>query len=169
MRFIYRPGIIPRLFLCLFSGAPEPSRINPCTFYSRSHLVNVAPYANILYRIARFVSGLPPNAGTYLLAVAERPEALVGAAVWAADTLAGDLFSFVLKLVFLLYVWSRLPAGVRRSLTRVVGYFLPGAAVLDPDQDGAAQRATEMEARLRELERRLESRDGPDDGDGGER
>lgn len=123
----------------------------------------MAPSVKILYRVARFWSGLPPNAETYLLAVAERPEVLVGATAWAVDALAGALFTFVLKLVLVLYVWSWLPVRIRRGLIGALGYFLPGAVARDPDRE----KAGELEARVRELERRLEGRDNLDeDGDG---
>jgi len=131
----------------------------------------VASYVDILYRISRFASGLPPNVETYLLAVVERPEALVGAAVWVAYALAGDLFISVFKLVLMRCAWSLLPIRIRRSLTRVVGYFLPGSVLRDPARECATEtteRVAGIEARLRELEKRLDDRDGPDDGGGGE-
>lgn len=100
----------------------------------------MARYLDILYRLARFLAGIPQDAAVYLPAVFERTDLLVDFGIWAAEALAGDLFTTLLTLLVTLYVWRRLPTGVRRRLLAVYEYFFPrdvGAEDNRPHEPGS--------------------------------
>ncbi len=100
----------------------------------------MARYVDILYRIARFLAGAPPDAGTMALAILGRPELLVGFAAWALSTAVGDVFMTVLLLILGVCVWPRLPAPARRYLLALRDRFLPVAEAGGPsphEQDRA--------------------------------
>ncbi len=85
-------------------------------------------YVNILYRLARFLAGIPADAAQFLPAVFERADLLMDFGLWAAETVAGEIFTMLLVLFITLYVWPRLPSRVRRRLRAVYECFYPSAA-----------------------------------------
>src|SRR3712207_2587559 len=95
-------------------------------------------YVNILYRLARFPAGIPPDAASYLFAVFERTDLLVDFGTWAAEAVADDLFTTLLTLLITLYVWRRLPSGARRRLRAAHEYFFPSDAGAN---DGPSDKA----------------------------
>jgi hypothetical protein len=54
---------------------------------------------NILYRLARFLAGIPSDAVKYLPAVFERTDVLVDFGIWAADAVVGEIFTTLLVLL----------------------------------------------------------------------
>lgn len=67
----------------------------------------------------------PPDTAKYLPALFERKDLLTDFGIWAADAIAGDLFTTLLYLLVVLYVWRRLPARVRHRLHAMYESFLP--------------------------------------------
>ena len=129
----------------------------------------MARYVDILYRLARFLAGIPPDAAKYLPAVFERADLLVDFGTWAADAIAGELFTTLLALLVTLYVWRRLPPGVRRRLRAVYERFFPSGVGGEDTQsheansrDGEKILREEIQAlreRLEDFERRMETAD----------
>lgn len=128
---------------------------------------------NILYRLARFLAGIPPDAAKPLPAVFERSDLLANFGIWAAEAVVGDLFTTLLTLLFTLYVWRRLPSGMRRRLRGVYARFSPTGEI--GADDGAFDESESREedkllldevevlrARLEAHERRMESMESMD-------
>lgn len=105
-------------------------------------------YVNILYRLARFLAGIPPDWAKCIPAVFERMDLLVDFGIWTAEAVAGDLFTTLLALIFTLYVWRRLPSGARRRLRAVYEYFFPS--------DAGGNDGTSDEAELRDGDKLLQ-------------
>jgi hypothetical protein len=108
---------------------------------------------NILYRLARFLAGVPSDAAQFLPAVFERADLLMDFGTWAADAVAGEIFTTLLVLLVTVYVWRRLPPGMRRRLRAVYGYFFPNAA---DAEDGSSHEA-EPQDREKLLQEEIEN------------
>jgi hypothetical protein len=105
-------------------------------------------YSNILYRLARFLAGIPPDATAMLLAVLENPHGLADVLVWALSAWAGELFVLYTVAILVRYLWPLLPAGAQRVLLKVRSFFWPWESESrDQSRDLAA-----LEERVRELE-----------------
>ncbi len=92
-------------------------------------------YVNILYRLARFLAGIPPDAATMLLAVLERPDLLAAVSLWAADQILGHIFVSMLLLILGARVWPKIPAQHQRRLLKALGGFLPPVAHEDETEE----------------------------------
>jgi len=90
-----------------------------------------------------------------LLAVMERPAALLAAAAWAWGVLSGNIYG-VLLLYFLCHlVRPWLPLWVQRLLMGLRDYFAPPAEA-PPETPAETERIAELEAMVREQGKRLE-------------
>ncbi len=119
-------------------------------------------YVNILYRLARFLSGIPPDVAKYLPAVFERTDMLVGFGIWAAEAVASDRFTTLLALIVTLYVWHRIPPEMRRHLRAVYNYFFPNDASANNDASNETEsrnREENLREEIKALRARLEAHD----------
>lgn len=110
-------------------------------------------YVNILYRLARFLAGIPPELlGALILVVLWQPAALVAPVVYVANVLSGEVVVVLLLILWNWIIWPRLPYKVQAAILQVRDYFLPAPSSsegADPSKNAA------LEARVEELERRL--------------
>lgn len=109
----------------------------------------MARHVNILYRLARFLAGIAPDAAKYLPAIFERMDLLVGVAIWAANAVAGEVFTTLLILLFALYWWPKLPARAQSFLLSVRDHLFPGVYDTEDDLRNGNEDSQEIE-RLRE-------------------
>jgi hypothetical protein len=86
----------------------------------------VDKHTDILYRLARFLAGVPPEAPMMLLVLALHPWVFVGPLFWLLDGVVNQIVLSFLTLMFVLYVWPMLPLGLRRAVLRIIAAFLPG-------------------------------------------
>lgn len=110
----------------------------------------MARTVDILYRLARFLAGAPPDAATMALAIFGRPDLLAGFVAWAWSTAVGDFFMTVVILILGVWVWPRLPAPVRRRLLALREHFLPVAGADDPHAHERDRSPHEAEPRAGE-------------------
>ncbi len=109
-------------------------------------------YVNILYRLARFLAVIPPDAAKYLPAVFERTDLLVAFGLWAANAVAGEVFTSLLVLLFALYLWPKLPTGVQSFLLSVRDFLFPGAYDTEGESGNGNENSREIEDLREELE-----------------
>ena len=111
-------------------------------------------YADILYRLARFLAGVPPELlGALLVVVLWQPAALVTPVVYVVNLLGGEVVFFLLYCLWTWIIWPRLPSKVRSAILRVRDFFLPAPA--SSSAEDLSRKSAELEARVEELERRL--------------
>lgn len=117
-------------------------------------------YVNILYRLTRPLVGIPSDMAQVLPAVFDRADLLVGFAVWAAEAVAGEVFTALLLLFVTVYVWPLLPCGARRRLRAVYGYFSPSAACAEDESSYEAEpqdREKLLQEEIEHLHARVEA------------
>jgi hypothetical protein len=129
----------------------------------------VKPFANTLYRAALFWAKAPPDTAAYVCAVLGRPDLISDLALWAANAVAGEIFTSLLILIFALYLWPKLPARARRFLLSARDRFSPGVhGAEDGSRDGddntreVAELREELRlqrAQIRSMHRRMDRMD----------
>lgn len=83
-------------------------------------------YVNILYQLARFLAGIPPELlGAIILVVLVRPDLLVAVFLYVLNAVVGDLISNLLWVIFLIYVWSRLSPQKKQAVKAFLEKILP--------------------------------------------
>jgi hypothetical protein len=119
----------------------------------------VALYTDTLYRLARFLAGIPPEALGVMVLLALQHHGLVvaifamlfaiqvmvlkfvGVAIvsmskFVAGAIAGSVVTWYLQKMFMLHVWPRLPQDLRRFLLKLKKRVL----LTPPDQHEADTR-----------------------------
>lgn len=111
-------------------------------------------YVHILYRLARFLAGVPPELlGALLVVVLWHPAALISPFVYVVNLLSSEVVVLLLVYLWTWIIWPRLPSKVRNAVLRVQDFFLPAPA--SSSADDLSEKNAELEARVKELERRL--------------
>lgn len=105
-------------------------------------------YPNIYYRAARFLTWIPPDMATYLLAILDRPELLLASFLWFLNFVRNQLF-----VELLLRIW-------RKVLVRVRQLFLPPEDRIGPplhdclELEELRQEVADLKDRISELGRK---------------
>ncbi len=107
---------------------------------------------NTLYRAALFWAKAPPDTATYLCAILERPDLLLGLAIWAANAIAGELFTSLLIMLVTLYLWPKLPTRVRSFLISTHDHLFPGVYDTEDRSGDGNDNSRELEDLREELE-----------------
>lgn len=99
-------------------------------------------YVNILYRLARFLAGIPPEVPGAMIILALQHPGLVAALFavffvtqmvvvkfiavtivyvlrYLADLIIGGIITWYLGALFVIHVWPRLPQDLRRDLLKL--------------------------------------------------
>jgi hypothetical protein len=85
---------------------------------------------DILYRLARFLAGVPPEAlGAMFLVVFEYPDVLLAVVVWMLSSILGHIFVLVTLAFLTAYTWRKLPLCLRHAIRRIAAAFLPSEVV----------------------------------------
>lgn len=79
---------------------------------------------DILYRLARLLSGVRPDTAAMLFAALHPPGILTGFLMWIAEGLIMDLLKYLLFSPLFFYVWSKLTPEERRRLIALRDRFL---------------------------------------------
>ena len=83
-------------------------------------------YVHILYRLARFLAGVPPELlGALLIVVLFHPAALIAPVVYVVNLLGSEIVFLLLFYVWTWIIWPCLPSKVQGAILRVRDYFLP--------------------------------------------
>jgi hypothetical protein len=111
-------------------------------------------YVDILYRLARFLAGVPPELlGALLIVVLWHPATLVAPFVYMVNLLSGEIAVLLLVSLWTWIIRPRLPSKVRNAIVRVRGFFLP--APVSSSADDLSKKNAALEARVDDLGRRL--------------
>lgn len=111
-------------------------------------------YVDILFRLGRLLARVPPELLGAMILVAGHPAALVAPVAYVANLLGSEIVVLLLLYLWTRIVWPHLPLKVRGAILRVRDYFLPARPPAQDDDPSGKTAA--LEARVRELERRLE-------------
>lgn len=115
-------------------------------------------YADIIYRLARVFAWIPPELfGALLIAILWHPAALINSFVYVVDLLIGEVVWLLLLSIWTWFIWPRLLSTVRNAILRLRDFFLPASASCSADD--LLKKNAELEARVEELEHRLEISD----------
>jgi hypothetical protein len=114
---------------------------------------------DILYRLARFLAGIPQDVAAYLPAVLERADLLMDFGIWGASAVAGELFTTLLFMLFTIFVWRRLSLGWRRRIRATYEHIFPsGTGSEDARLHEAAHDGEEiLREEVRTLRERIEA------------
>ncbi len=114
---------------------------------------------DILYRLARFLAGIPQDVAAYLPAVLERADLLMDFGIWGASAVAGELFTTLLFMLFTIFVWRRLSPGWRRRIRATYEHIFPsGTGSEDARPHEAAHDGEEiLQEEVRTLRERIEA------------
>ena len=107
----------------------------------------MAKRTDILYRLARFLAGVPPEAlGAMFLIVLEHPEFIAAhlalapfVLTYVVSAIIGGIITWYLSKMFAIHVWPNLPSTLRQRLRRTEDRVL----LKPPDQEHPAPKSSE--------------------------